>query len=466
MRAWSGAPVMDKWIRYGVGFALRTALMAALCVAGFPGVARAGHMFLEHKGELLSGYTFYRGVLDLGDLDRDGADEMVIADDRGGYHVYHFSPGGFVPMWVSDPIIQTGHIVDVKIMYEEFPGVMPHVLLLDSNGTLHEFRYTGYLFEETAVYEEYSPPGESGRLVVTDIGEGERAVLIALPKTEDGKEEGESEEAVEEGAEGSNPDESDDWGAMIFYRLTSDGLVELAQEEIGQLEEGQVYFVQELTTTDVKELESLGSETASMFSGSDEGRTGLADLDRDALLELLVAVSDPERPIDRLEIYKEEGDTYTVRITLELPLINEMLLGDVDADGFTEIVGLTYEGVVIVYQWDPLTVRLPDGVEIDWEAPHKQINDMIWMSLGGFESLGCLVEEEPDGLHVIRGDRVVRLDRVERSVMCGEEVLLPEVPDEILEAIPYLPLFSSLDCLGFLYTYDASEHLVEVELAE
>jgi len=39
----------------------------------------------------------------------------------------------------------------------------------------------------------------------------------------------------------------------------------------------------------------------------------------------------------------------------------------------------------------------------------------------------------------------------------------PEVPEEVLESIPYLPLFSTLDCLGFLYTYDPGRNLVEVE---
>ena len=449
--------------RYVVGLRVGITVVILALVLGSGRASKAGHMFLEYKGELLSGYTFYRGVFDLGDIDRDGSDEMVIADDRGGYHVYRFSLGGFIPMWVSEPIIESGHIVDVKILYEEFPGVMPHVLLLDSNGTLREFRYTGYLFEETAVYEQYSAAGESGRLVVTEVGEGERTVLIALPKPED---DSEGQGGGEEESVGTNFGESGEWSSMVFYRLTAGGLVELGQEELGALEEGKVYFVQELSTSDVEELERLGSGTRSMFPGSEAGRTGLADLDRDALLELLVAVSDPERPIDRLEIYKEEGDTYTVKITLELPLINEMLLGDLDGDGFTEIVGLTYEGVVLVYQWDPLTVRFAGGREIDWETPHKQIDDMIWMSLGGFESLGCEVLEEPDGLEVKRGDRTVRLDRSERVVRCGDELLLPEVPDEVLEAVPYLPLFAALDCLGFLYTYDASEQLVEVEIAE
>ena len=45
------------------------------------------------------------------------------------------------------------------------------------------------------------------------------------------------------------------------------------------LEEGEVYFVQELTEDDVFELQTLGSETESMFPGSGPGSgvAGLAD---------------------------------------------------------------------------------------------------------------------------------------------------------------------------------------------
>jgi hypothetical protein len=254
---------------------------------------------------------------------------------------------------------------------------------------------------------------------------------------------------------------------MTLYRLTSTGIERLTDEEMASLQEGEVYFVQELTALDIAKLESMGAIAGRLFPGERNGsnRIGIADLDRDALYELLLSVSDPERPIDRLEIYSEEGGDFSIRIALELPLINEMVLGDIDGDGYTEIVGLTYDGVVLVYQYDPLTVRLADGTELEWENPHMDIHGTIWMSLGGFEALGCVAVEEPDRLELSRGDRVVVLDRSDLTIRCGDQILLPDVPREALESVPYLPFFSALDCLGFLYTYDPGLNLVEVESA-
>jgi hypothetical protein len=241
--------------------------------------------------------------------------------------------------------------------------------------------------------------------------------------------------------------------------------VELTDTELDEIQEGEVYFVRELKESDISSLLGLNEGIHGMFPGSgpDSGSAGLADLDQDALVELLLSVSDPNRPIDRLEIYKEEDGAYTVRVTIELPLINEMVLGDIDGDSFPEIVGLTYDGVVLVYQWDPLTILLPDGSELDWEAPHKEIDGVIWMSLGGFESLGCEADDEPGDLKLNRGDLTVEMDRTDGVIRCGNEVIVPDVPAEVLESVPYLPLFSTLDCLGFLYTYDPVTHVLRME---
>jgi len=428
----------------------------------------AGHMFLEYRGELSEEYTFFRGAFDLGDLDDDGADEMVIADDEGGFHVYHFTPAGFVPMWVSTPVIYDGHIVAVETIHENLPGIMPKILLLDSKGTLHQIRFTGYIFEETATYEDYRAPGESGRIVITDLGGDGRAVLIALPHNKSVAEDTPDDFEQTDGTiEESGSDGFGGWSGMILYRLTSTGIERLTEDELASLEEGEVYFVQELTALDIEKLESIGSIAGRLYSGDqdDTNRVGIADLDRDALYELLVSMSDPQRPIDRLEVYSEQGGDFSVRIALELPLINEMVLGDVDGDGYTEIVGLTYDGVVLVYQYDPLTVRLVDGTELEWENPHMNIDGAIWLSLGGFEALGCTIVQEPDRLEISLDDRLLVLDRTERTITCGDEILLPEVPAEAIETVPYLPLFSALECLGYLYTFDPDMNLVEVERA-
>ena len=421
----------------------------------------AGHMFLEYRGSLSDEYTFYRGAFDLGDLNHDGMDEMVIADDEGGFHVYHFTPAGFVPMWISAPLIDEGYIVAVEIKHEDVIGFHPIILLLDSEGTLHQVTFNGYLFDETATYENYRVPDETGRLVLTDAGSGETSVIIALPGG-DG-----NEDTVEETAEDGGSD-YDQWAGMVLYRLTSNGLIELTDEEIASLDEGQVYFVRELSASQIDRIQALGSGDGQFFFGNSRefGRAGIANLDEDAFVELLVSVSDPDRPIDHLEIYAEEDGLFTVKVTLELPLINEMVLGDVDGDGFSEIVGLTFDGDVLVYQYDPLTVRLADGTEIDWETPHQKVNDTIWMSIGVFESLGCTAVENPDSLEIQLDDHSVILDREAGNVRCGDEVLIPEVPVGALESVPFLPFFSALECLGFTYTYDPGRNLVELERSE
>ncbi len=422
-------------------------------------------MFLEYRGELTSGYSFFRGAFDLGDLDRDGAEEMVIADDEGGYHVFKFSPEGFVQMWVSNPLVEDGYIVGVQILHENVPGIMPHILLLDSHGTLHQVRYTGYLFEKTAQYEDYRPPGESGRLMVTDIGGGNRTVLIAFAEGDSeefpGDDDGTSEE---EGTDLEETEQSDAWwSGLTIYRLTDGGLEELTGDELAELHEGEVYVVQGLEESDVSELLSLGATGLYRGSGPDSGLAGLADLDRDTLVELVLSVSDPDRPIDRLEIWSEEEGHFTVKVIFELPLINQMVLGDIDGDGFTEIVGLTFDGVVLVYQWDPLTILLADGSELTWETPHREIDGTIWLGIEGFKGLGCDAEEVADSVEVRRGEWEVTLDRSEMSLKCGEEILAPEVPEEFLEDRIYLPLFSVLNCLGFLYTYDPETNVVRLE---
>lgn len=422
-------------------------------------------MFLEYRGSLSEEYTFYRGVFDLGDINRDGLEEMVISDDEGGFHVYRFTPAGFVPMWISAPLIDDGYIVSIEIKHEQIIGFHPIILLLDSAGTLHQVTYTGYLFDETATYENYRVPDETGRLVLTDSGSGETFVIIALPG------EGESDSEDDGSDDATGPVETSDyekWSGMVLYHLTSDGLVQLTDEEIASLDEGQVYFVQELSVSELDRLQAIGSGQGRFFRGSSTeiGRAGIADLDEDAFVELLVAVSDPDRPIDHLEIYTEEDGLFTVKITLELPLINEMVLGDVDGDGFSEIVGLTFDGDVLVYQYDPLTVRLADGTEINWETPHQRVNDTIWMSIGGFESLGCTVIENPDSLVIQCDEFSITLDREEGSVKCGDVVLIPNVPRGVLETQPYMPFFTALDCLGFTYTYDPELNLVELEKVE
>ncbi len=447
-------------------------LIAVLAIGTlvYPTIVRAGHMFLEYKGSLSDDFTFYHAAFDLGDIDHDGLDEMVISDDEGGFHVYHFTPAGFVPMWISAPLIDDGYIVKVEIKHEDVIGFKPLILLLDSDGTLHQVRFTGYLFEEIATYENYRIPDETGRLVLTDIGLGERSVIIAIPEeSEDGNPEENGEAENQDASEDTNdvPD-YEKWAGMSLYRLTSDGFVELTDDEIVSLEEGEVYFVQELSVTELDMLQALGSGRGRFFRGSSTeiGRAGIADLDEDAFLELLTAVSDPDRPIDHLEIYTEEDGLFTVKITLELPLINEMVLGDIDGDGFSEIVGLTFDGDVLVYQYDPLTVMLADGTELEWETPHQRVNDTIWMSIGGFEALGCTAIEHPDSLEILCADLSIILDREKGLIMCGDEVILPEVPQSVLESLPFLPFFSALECLGFSYTYDPGQNLVELEQSE
>ena len=145
--------------------------------------------------------------------------------------------------------------------------------------------------------------------------------------------------------------------------------------------------------------------------------------------------------------------------------VSEMVIGDVDGDNFSEIVGLTYEGTVLVYQYDPLTVVLADGTQISWDAPHRRIDDTIWMSIAGFEALGCETIQDPDFLEISFGDHMVVYSMTDNLVKCGADVILPEVPDVILETEPYLPFFTSLECLGLVYTYDPSRNLVEVEEA-
>jgi len=446
-------------------------------------------MFLEYNGNLSEGYTYFRGAFDLGDIDHDGLDEMVIADDSGGYHVYRYTPGGFVPMWISDPLLENGHIVSVSIVHEGIPGIRPQILLLDNAGTLYQVVYSGYFFEITSTYENYRTPGESGRLVITGMGTGERNVIIALPQTleanaengslpEDSSDEPEDEsfddqveELTADSVESENSDAQsayDQWAGMTLYKMTSDGLLELTDEEISELEEGQVYFLDDLSLSDLTGLQKLESSVGRFFPELDYNsqRAGVADLDRDALLELLVAFNDPNLPIDRLEIWSEEEGVFTVRISYELPLLNEMVLGDIDGDGFTEIVGLTYDGEVLVYQYDPLTVLNPDGEEITWEYPHRIVNGEIWMSLGGFEALGCNASPGADFLDISLNDYMVRLNRIDATIECNGEVIAENVPDAFLESIPYLPFLSTLDCLAIPYTHEPGSNLVEVHSSE
>jgi hypothetical protein len=143
--------------------------------------------------------------------------------------------------------------------------------------------------------------------------------------------------------------------------------------------------------------------------------------------------------------------------------MNEMHLGDIDGDGFNEIVGITFDGEVLIYQWDPLTVKLKDGSDLTWETPHREVNGIIWMSLGGFEALGCGTQEDARYLSVARGDHRVILDRTTGEIMCDGEVLLPDVPPEMLESTPFLPLLPALDCLGFFYSYYPDQNLVQLE---
>lgn len=416
--------------------------------------AWAGKMFLEYKGQLSSEYTFYRGAFDLGDLDRDGKDEMVIADDLGGFHVYKLTPAGFETLWINEPLIDKGYIAAVKIMYKNQPNIKPQIFLLDSYGTLHQIRYTGYLFEEVAKYENYRPSGQSGRLVITGVGGGQRELLIAVPHADN--------QPIPSTPAGSTLSA---FAGMKLFRIAHNGLEPLTENELSKLKDGEIYFIQELSAEDLEEIKLLGTNVSSMFSpkGAGSDRAGVADLDRDAILELLVSVSDPKRPIDKLEIYKEEGKSYTVKITLELPLMNEMLLGDIDGDGFTEIVGLTFDGEVLVYQWDPLTIKYKDGREISWEAPHREIDGMIWMSVGGFEALGCVLSEGASTLSLTRGNKKVILDKEKNLISCGGEVLLPNIPIEMTETIQYFPLFIVLECLGFFFSYDADQDTVILE---
>ncbi len=425
--------------------------------------AYAGQMFLEHRGELARGYSFFRGPFDLGDINHDGAEEMVIADDEGGFHVYRYTEDGFVPIWISDPLIEDGYIIDVQILHEDLIGFHPRMLMLDSMGTLHQIAYNGYLYEETATYEDYSMAGESGRLVLRDMGGGGRTIIIALPEMADTSLEHEVESDGEESTD-TPVDEPDEWSGMTLYRLSSDGLVKLTENEITELDDAEIYFVQELTSRDIAQLHDFSSDPANIDPDSHilTDRVGVADLDRDAFLELLVSVSDPEQPIDRLEIYSEESGEFTVRITLELPLINEMVLGDVDGDNFSEIVGLTFDGEVLVYQYDPLTVMKPDGTQIEWLYPHRRFGGLIWVDPMGFESLGCIVVDDDGITKLLYNNRVVELDTSNQVITCDTVVLLPDLPGEAVEDILYVPLLATLDCLGFHYTYDSGQCLVEV----
>ncbi|MFH1677160.1 MAG: hypothetical protein ABIC40_09065 [bacterium] len=436
-------------------------ICAIFFVSGFFLIAapsHAGHMFLEYQGKLDSSYTFYRGVFDLGDIDRDGADEMVIADDEGGYHVYRYTRGGFIPIWISEQVVKSGHIVAVEIIHKNVRGFMPHVLLMDSQGTLYEFRYTGYLFEKMGTYENSAEPNESGRMVITDFNGGERTVLIGIQDND-----------ASNGND--NSDGSNRWGSdnpalsgMIFYKLGEDGLVKLSGDELGNLYEGQVFLVQDLSTEDIDDLMELGASSGkkSPHHQAGSGNAFLADLNQDALLDLILSFGDPDRPVDKLELYSRDGESYTVKVTLELPLINQMVLGDIDGDGFTEIVGLTYDGDVLVYQWDPLTVKTADGKELNWETPHQLIDNTIWMCLGMFEAIGCTVVEEPDKITLSRGDKSVVINRVIREIVCGDRIVLDSVPEAALETIPFFPLMKTLDCLGFSYTFNQISHLIEL----
>jgi len=432
--------------------------------------AIAGQMYLEYQGELARGYSFFRGAFDLGDLNRDGRDEMVIADDEGGFHVYQYTRNGFVPVWINDPVIDTGYIVAVEILHDGIPGIMPQILLLDSLGTLHQVHYTGYLYEETATYENYRRPGQTGRVVLTGLGSDARSVYIALPNADtEVPEVPEESEASEESdtQPPADPSEApDEWAGMTLYKFTSSGLTELSDTELAELEEGEVYFVSELTAGELAEIQTLGADATGVYGGERDAsnRVGFADFDSDALLDLMVSVSDPERPIDRLEIYKEEGDSFTVRITLELPLLNEMVLGDVDGDCFTEIVGLTFDGEVLVYQYDPLDVTLADDSRINWTFPHQRISDMIWVDTSGFIELGCIVELLENAVNIHYNGLTVTLDKTNRRVMCGDEILLPDVPISAIENEPFVPLFMTLECLGFHYTYDPVEITIKVEI--
>jgi hypothetical protein len=446
---------MKGTIRYELIF---TAVLA-LAVQAQP--VFGSQMFLEYRGSLNEGYTFYRGAFDLADLDHDGSDEMVIADDSGGYQVYHYTQSGFVPMWISDPIVDSGFIVEIDIIHENIQGFMPQILMLDSTGTLHRVRFTGYFFEEIAEYEDYSREGESGRLVVTDLGGGERSVIIALNQNT-------SDEA------GTDKPEADDTGEVPtgqelqdtkFYKLTESGLVEITSDEFGAIDQGKIYFIQDFHSNDP---DQDGFDPMGMLMSTDpsSGRAGFADLDKDELNELLLAITDPVRPIERLEIYNEEDDVYSVNVTIELPLINEMVLGDVDGDGFTEIVSLTYDGEVIIYQWDPLSVKLEDGTDLSWEAPHREIDGVVWMSAGMFEDLGCAVEFLPKWVVVTYGDNVISIDREDRTGYVNEVPAIEDIPSELIDSIVYFPLLQSLEALGIDYTSEPENNLIEINKGE
>lgn len=432
--------------------------------AAVPSTAIASQMFLEYSGELTPGYSFYRGAFDLGDLDNDGSDEMVIADDRGGYHVYHYSPDGFIPIWVSDPLIMDGYIVEVEIIHENIQGIMPHIMLLDSLGTLHQVRFTGYMFVETERFENFSASGTSGRLIINDLGEGEKSVIIAIQTGNP------DEMGPPSMPSGSLHDYGEgnilsDWEGLSFFRLTDKGLEDLTDNEFASLEDGEVYIVTRNLGDGAGGMYPEESDPFGMLLSSEmtSGRAGLIDLDRDELYELLITMSDPVRPVDRLEIFNEQEDVYSVKITVELPLINEMVLGDVDGDGFTEIVSLTYDGNILVYQWDPLQVVMPNGMQAHWEAPHRLSRNSIWMSVGCFIDLGCSLTYESNRIVISYGQNNLALDTDTGTFIYNDTLALTPVPPEFTRSVIYLPFFRSLDLLGFKFIWDPYNSLVEIE---
>jgi len=446
-----------------------TALTVWLILAA--GVANAGAMYMEHRGDLARGYSFFRGAFDLGDIDHDGTDEMVIADDEGGFHVYHYTDSGFVPVWISDPIVENGYIVDVKILHDGIPGVRAQILLLDSDGTLHTVQYNGYLYEETEVFENYRVPGESGRLVLTDLLSegcmGCKTVIIALPMTEVTASESEETEVDTSGVEEESAvmepvGNVDEWTGMTLYKMSTNGFVELSETEIASLDDGEIYLVQEFTGEDLNELMTLVASNE-VNGPYESGRAGLADLNRDTLLDLLVSVSDPSRPVDHLEVYTEEDGGFVVSVTVELPLLNEMVLGDVDGDEFTEIVGLTFDGEVLVYQYDPLTVYYGDDFTVGFSSPHEVHEEKIWVAADGFSDLGCNLVITDTFTEVRYQDLVVTLDTVAGEIRCGDDVIASEIPAHLYETKAFLPLLAILECLGFSYSIDNLGYIVNVE---
>jgi len=425
-------------------------------------------MYLEHRGNLARGYTFFRGAFDLGDIDRDGADELVIADDEGGFHVYHFTPTGFVPIWISDPILDDGNIVDIKILHDGIPGMRAQVLMLDSAGTLHTIQYNGYLYEETDKIENYRVPGAEGHLVLTNLlGEGClgcKTVVIALPSNEQIGNSGNSPMIM--GPAPFQPVEAvDEWAGMDLYKLSQNGFVKLTENEIARLDEGEIYLVQDFTGEDLKELMSLVEDYGSgnTVEPGESGRAGFADINRDALLDLLVSVSDPSRPVDHLEVYTEGEGGFVVSVTVELPLLNEMVLGDIDGDGFTEIVGLTFDGEILVYQYDPLTVSLDTGLKVAFSAPHEYYEEKVWVTADGFGDLGCNLTITDTSTEIRYRNKSVILDIPSGEIRCGDEIIQSGVPERLYKYRMYFPLLQTLECLGFDVTIDSSGNTVNVE---